>query len=194
MQVILQVRQARTAATRLWLTCNSGKPYYVQQAVTQPPLDPLAVDSPLFNEPIEALAGKGWRQMAREAAQRQDEEIAERVRSLWRTPAAPKPPPFSLSSLVSRAGLVAQWDLNPLRASLLLVSPSEHRLQCACQTVSSLLHGRLAAREQSHLALSHDLPCSSDAAKACTWSLAPWHSSQSVAETWLWHLCTACTQ
>ena len=48
-----------------------------QPVVSKPRLE--ALTSPLYAEPIEALAGKSWRQMAREAEQREDEEIAEKV-------------------------------------------------------------------------------------------------------------------
>ena len=110
---------------------------WVQQVVTRPPLDPLAGVSPsLFDEPIEALAGKGWQQMAREAAQRQEEEIAERVRSLWRTPAAPKPPPFSLASLVGPA-LTGHLETRPAGACL---PHAAHGLHGACQLANCVPH------------------------------------------------------
>ena len=84
-----------------------------QTALSRPALQPLA--SPTYDEPIEALAGKGWRQMAREAEEREDQEIAERVRNLWRI-LPPTPEPSALS-------VRPRCTLRPCRQTWLLYTP-----------------------------------------------------------------------
>ena len=51
---------------------------------------PAALSPPCADEPVEALAGKGWRQLAAEAEEREHQEIASRVRNFWRTAVTPR--------------------------------------------------------------------------------------------------------
>ena len=73
---------------------RSTQPAHKQQVAQQQKLgakplqelQPAAAEPepPLFDEPIEALAGKGWKQLAAEAEERENQQIAARVRDFWR--------------------------------------------------------------------------------------------------------------
>ena len=92
----------------------------------QPTAEP---ESPLFDEPVEALAGKGWRQLAAEAEEREDREMAARVKDFWR-PARVHHWPYSVQ--VSSAGLSTTMSL--LHRSARAVSQRHHSTAHRCPT------------------------------------------------------------